>query len=102
MKKAKRQNAQTNRSDARAEFRDLELHRWRFFLRPDETTSGANASALPDGFVDALNAAGRGSAGRRVRSCALTCTLTPADFSQRLVVDAPRRMARTRRDTPYP
>jgi hypothetical protein len=59
MKKAKRQNAQTNRSDARAEFRDLELHRWRFFLRPDETTSGANASALPDGFVDALNAAGQ-------------------------------------------
>jgi hypothetical protein len=59
MKKAKRPNAQTNRSDARAEFRDLELHRWRFFLRPDETTSGANASALPDGFVDALNAAGQ-------------------------------------------
>ena len=59
MKKAKRQNAQTNRSDARVEFRDLELHRWRFFLRPDETTSGANASALPDGFVDALNAAGQ-------------------------------------------
>jgi len=59
MKKAKRQNAQTNRSDTRAKFRDLELHRWRFFLRPDETTSGANASALPDGFVDALNAAGQ-------------------------------------------
>jgi hypothetical protein len=59
MKRAKRQKAQTDRSDARAEFRDLELHRWRFFLRPDETTSGANASALPDGFVDALNAAGQ-------------------------------------------
>jgi hypothetical protein len=59
MKKAKRQNAQTNRSDASVEFCDLELHRWRFFLRPDETTSGANASALPDGFVDALNAAGQ-------------------------------------------
>ena len=59
MKKAKRPNAQTNRSDARAKFHDLELHRWRFFLRPDKTTSGANASALPDGFVHALNAAGQ-------------------------------------------
>jgi len=86
MKKAQRQNAQTNRSDARAEFRDLELHRWRFFLRPDETTSGANASALPDGFVDALNAAGAWlgwSEGALLRP---DLHAAPADFSQRLVV----------------
>jgi hypothetical protein len=86
MKRAKRQNAQTNRSDARAEFRDLELHRWRFFLRPDETTSGADASALPDGFVDALNAAGAwlGWSGTLQRADRHP---TPADFSQRLVVE---------------
>ena len=86
MEKAKRQNAQTNRSDARVEFRDLELHRWRFFLRPDETTSGADASALPDGFVDALNAAGAWlgwSEGALLRP---DLHAAPADFSQRLVV----------------
>jgi len=86
MKKAKRQNAQTNRSDTRAKFRDLELHRWRFFLRPDETTSGADASALPDGFVDALNDAGAWlgwSEGALLRP---DLHAAPADFSQRLVV----------------
>jgi hypothetical protein len=87
MKKAKRQNAQTNRSDTRAKFRDLELHRWRFFLRPDETTSGADASALPDGFVDALNDAGAWlgwSEGALLRP---DLHAAPADFSQRLVVE---------------
>ena len=86
MRKAKRKNAQTNRSDTRAKFRDLELHRWRFFLRPDETTSGADASALPDGFVDALNAAGARlgwSEGALLRP---DLHAAPADFSQRLVV----------------
>jgi hypothetical protein len=86
MRKAKRKNAQTNRSDTRAKFRDLELHRWRFFLRPDETTSGANASALPDGFVDALNAAGAWlgwSEGALLRP---DLHAAPADFSQRLIV----------------
>ena len=86
MRKAKRKNAQTNRSDTRAKFRDLELHRWRFFLRPEETTSGADASALPDGFVDALNAAGAwlGWSGTLQRADRHP---TPADFSQRLVVE---------------
>ena len=86
MRKAKRKNAQTNRSDTRAKFRDLELHRWRFFLRPDETTSGADASALPDGFVDALNDAGAWlgwSEGALLRP---DLHAAPADFSQRLVV----------------
>ena len=87
MRKAKRKNAQTNRSDASVEFHDLELHRWRFFLRPDETTSGADASALPDGFVDALNAAGARlgwSEGALLRP---DLHAAPADFSQRLVVE---------------
>jgi hypothetical protein len=86
MRKAKRKNAQTNRSDTRAKFRDLELHRWRFFLRPEETTSGADASALPDGFVDALNDAGAwlGWSGTLQRADRHP---TPADFSQRLVVE---------------
>jgi len=86
MRKAKRKNAQTNRSDTCAKFRDLELHRWRFFLRTDETTSGADASALPDGFVDALNAAGAWlgwSEGALLRP---DLHAAPADFSQRLVV----------------
>jgi hypothetical protein len=86
MRKAKRKNAQTNRSDTRAKFRDLELHRWRFFLRPEETTSGADASALPDGFVDALNDAGAWlgwSEGALLRP---DLHAAPADFSQRLVV----------------
>jgi len=86
MKKAKRQNAQTNRSDASVEFCDLERHQWRFFLRPEETTSGADASALPDGFVDALNDAGAWlgwSEGALLRP---DLHAAPADFSQRLVV----------------
>jgi hypothetical protein len=102
MRKAKRKNAQTNRSDARAEFRDLELHRWRFFLRPEETTSGADASALPDGFVDALNDAGAWlgwSEGALLRP---DLHAAPADFSQRLVVAPADRMARTRRHAPHP
>jgi hypothetical protein len=86
MRKAKRKNTQTNRSDTRAKFRDLELHRWRFFLRPEETTSGADASALPDGFVNALNDAGAWlgwSEGALLRP---DLHAAPADFSQRLVV----------------
>jgi len=86
MKKAKRQNAQTNRSDARAEFRDLERHQWRFFLRSSAATSGANNAALPEGFVNALNAAGAwlGWSGTLQRADRHP---TPADFSQRLVVE---------------
>jgi hypothetical protein len=87
MKKAKRQNAQTNRSDASAEFCDLELHRWRFFLRPDETTSGANASALPDGFVDALNAAGQWLGYPNGALLRHDICLDASHLSQRLVED---------------
>jgi hypothetical protein len=87
MKKAKRQNAQTNRSDASVEFRDLELHRWRFFLRPDETTSGANASALPDGFVDALNAAGQWLGYPNGALLRHDICLDASHLSQRLVED---------------
>ncbi len=86
MKKAKRQNAQTNRSDASVEFCDLERHRWRFFLRSSAATSGANNAALPEGFVNALNAAGAwlGWSGTLQRADRHP---TPADFSQRLVVE---------------
>jgi len=86
MKKAKRQNAQTNRSDARVEFCDLERHQWRFFLRSSAATSGANNAALPEGFVNALNAAGAwlGWSGTLQRADRHP---TPADFSQRLVVE---------------
>ena len=85
MKKAKRQNAQTNRSDASVEFCDLERHQWRFFLRSSAATSGANNAALPEGFVNALNAAGAwlGWSGTLQRADRHP---TPADFSQRLVV----------------
>jgi hypothetical protein len=86
MKKAKRQNAQTNRSDASVEFCDLERHQWRFFLRSSAATSGANNAALPEGFVNALNAAGAwlGWSGTLQRADRHP---TPADFSQRLVVE---------------
>jgi len=87
MRKAMRRNAMSQTTAARAEFRDLELHRWRFFLRPDETTSGANASALPDGFVDALNAAGAWlgwSEGALLRH---DICLGASHLSQRLVKD---------------
>jgi hypothetical protein len=86
MRRAKRQNAQTNRSDASVEFCDLERHQWRFFLRSSAATSGANNAALPEGFGNALNAAGawlgwQGTLQRADRHP------TPADFSQRLVVE---------------
>jgi hypothetical protein len=86
MKKAKRQNAQTNRSDASVEFCDLERHQWRFFLRSSAATSGADNAALPEGFVNALNAAGAwlGWSGTLQRADRHP---TPADFSQRLVVE---------------
>jgi DnaJ-domain-containing protein 1 len=86
MKKAKRQNAQTNRSDASVEFCDLERHQWRFFLRSSAAPSGANNAALPEGFVNALNAAGAwlGWSGTLQRADRHP---TPADFSQRLVVE---------------
>ena len=86
MKKAKRQNAQTNRSDASVEFCDLERHQWRFFLRSSAATSGANNAALPEGFVNALNAAGAwlGWQGTLLRHDRRP---TPADYSQRLVVE---------------
>jgi hypothetical protein len=86
MRRAKRQNAQTNPSDASVEFRDLERHQWRFFLRSSAATSGANNAALPEGFVNALNAAGAwlGWSGTLQRADRHP---TPADFSQRLVVE---------------
>jgi DnaJ-domain-containing protein 1 len=86
MRRAKRQNAQTNRSDASVEFCDLERHQWRFFLRSSAATSGANNAVLPEGFVNALNAAGAwlGWSGTLQRADRHP---TPADFSQRLVVE---------------
>jgi DnaJ-domain-containing protein 1 len=86
MRRAKRQNAQTNPSDASVEFCDLERHQWRFFLRSSAATSGANNAALPEGFVNALNAAGAwlGWSGTLQRADRHP---TPADFSQRLVVE---------------
>ena len=86
MRRAKRQNAQTNPSDASVEFCYLERHQWRFFLRSSAATSGANNAALPEGFVNALNAAGAwlGWSGTLQRADRHP---TPADFSQRLVVE---------------
>ena len=86
MRKAKRRNAQSQPTAARAEFRDLERYRWLFFLRPYAPSDGAPAYTLPDGFVDALNAAGAWlgwSEGALLRPDLHTA---PADFSQRLVV----------------
>jgi len=64
----------------------LERHQWRFFLRSSAATSGANNAALPEGFVNALNAAGAwlGWSGTLQRADRHP---TPADFSQRLVVE---------------
>lgn len=86
MSKAKRRNAQSQPTAARAEFRDLERYRWLFFLRPYAPSDGAPASTLPGGFVDALNAAGAWlgwSEGALLRP---DLHAAPADFSQRLVV----------------
>jgi hypothetical protein len=84
--KSERQNAQTNRSDASVEFRDLERHRWHFFLRSSAAANSANDAALPEGFGKALNAAGawldwQETLLRHDRRP------TPADYSQRLVVE---------------
>jgi DnaJ-domain-containing protein 1 len=86
MRRAKRQNAQTNRSDASVEFRDLERHRWHFFLRSSAAANGANDATLPEGFGNALNAAGAwlGWQGTLLRHDRRP---TPADYSQRLVVE---------------
>ena len=86
MKKAKRQNAQTNRSDASVEFCDLERHQWRFFLRSSAATSGANNAALPEGFVNALNDSGAWLGWSGTLLCP-DLHAAPADFSQRLVVE---------------
>jgi DnaJ-domain-containing protein 1 len=86
MRRAKRQNAQTNPSDASVEFRDWERHRWHFFLHSQAATNGANDAALPEGFGNALNAAGAwlGWQGTLLRHDRRP---TPADYSQRLVVE---------------
>jgi hypothetical protein len=101
MRRAKRQNAQTNPSDASVEFRDLERHRWHFFLHSPAATNGANDATLPEGFGNALNAAGAwlGWQGTLLRHDRRP---TPADYSQRLVVEQATELARTRRDTPHP
>jgi hypothetical protein len=86
MRRAKRQNAQTNPSDASVEFRDLERHRWHFFLRSSAAANSANDATLPEGFGNALNAAGAwlGWQGTLLRHDRRS---TPADYSQRLVVE---------------
>jgi hypothetical protein len=86
MRRAKRQNAQTNPSDASVEFRDLERHRWHFFLRSSAAANSANDATLPEGFGNALNAAGAwlGWQGTLLRHDRRP---TPADYSQRLVVE---------------
>jgi hypothetical protein len=86
MRRAKRQNAQTNPSDASVEFRDWERHRWHFFLRSSAAANSANDATLPEGFGNALNAAGAwlGWQGTLLRHDRRP---TPADYSQRLVVE---------------
>jgi hypothetical protein len=86
MRRAKRQNAQTNPSDASVEFRDLERHRWHFFLRSSAAANSANDAALPEGFGNALNAAGAWL-GWQETLLRHDRRPTPADYSQRLVVE---------------
>jgi hypothetical protein len=64
----------------------LERHRWHFFLRSSAAANSANDATLPEGFGNALNAAGAwlGWQGTLLRHDRRP---TPADYSQRLVVE---------------
>jgi DnaJ-domain-containing protein 1 len=64
----------------------LERHRWHFFLRSSAAANSANDATLPEGFGNALNAAGAWL-GWQETLLRHDRRPTPADYSQRLVVE---------------